>query len=405
MNDATGIPWNCGTIAGTGVPVYTFRKPSIGGDSFVLQTTELIRTVSSASSGQITNNDLVFLSTSGATTISDYYVNVSQLIPDYIATTITSSNTGILLNPVNGVASGVSAGTVTITASGNEEFAMKTVTVSSVVGTTNTAFSSYAVSSLAYSASSGIDNRLVGKNSSTDKSIFTTQNHASGTYVRNSGCWAYDLDLTPISPWNSTGQHTRAGTLISPRHIIFAAHYQINNGATVRFVTTNNTVVNRTMINKLTHPSYSPYYPDITVGVLDEDVPNTIGYAKILPVNYASYLPSLSSLYRVPALALDYEEKALVTDLYSLNNMASFITPTNSQRLAFFETIISGDSGNPVFLIINGQLVILTVWTFGGAGSGSFITTQKDAINTMMTTLGGGYSLTEVALTGFTSYN
>ena len=98
------------------------------------------------------------------------------------------------------------------------------------------------------------------------------------------------------------------------------------------------------------------------------------------------------------------EEKALISEFYSLGASAGFKTPIDSTRLGFFESIISGDSGNPSFLIINGTLVLLTVWTFGGAGSGTNILSEKTAINTMMSTLGGGYSLTEVSLSGLNTY-
>lgn len=403
MNNAAGIPWNCGTIAGTGIPVYTFKKPSIGGDSFILVTNESTRTTTSASSGTSSVQDLLYVTSSGATTISDYFISINQSVPDYIPITVTSSNTGVLSNPVNGVASGIIAGSATLTASGNNEFSARMVTVSSVIGTTNSVLSGYVSSSVSYAASSGIDSRISGKSASTAKSIFTTQNHGSSIYVRNSGCWAYDLDLTSISPWNSTGANTRAGTLISPRHIIFAAHYQINNGSIIRFVTTDNTVVERTMINKVSLSQ--TLYPDITIGVLDSDVPNTIGYVKVLPSNWSSYLPNVGAIYRIPALALDYEEKALVTELGVVNGgTLIFYTPINAQRLSFFETIIVGDSGNPVFLIINGQLVLLTVWTWGGSGGGTFVTYFKNDINSAMSSLGGGYTLTEVDLSGFTSY-
>jgi len=57
--------------------------------------------------------------------------------------------------------------------------------------------------------------------------------------------------------------------------------------------------------------------PDLTVGVLDADVPtNRISYAKILPDNYADYLRAGE---RLPVLCLDQEEKAIVKDLSSLH--------------------------------------------------------------------------------------
>lgn len=407
-NNAVGFPLNCGSFVGTGIPVYNFKKPSIGNDYFIISAQSFTRTISAASSGTTTIKDIQLLQSSGASTITDYNVSVQQLVPNTYSTTITSSNTGVILAPSSaGIASGVSAGASTLRAfaSGDSSlFSSINVSVSSSSGVVNSSFLSYASGSLAKSASDAIDTRIAGKNPSTTKSVYSTQNHSSGIYVRNTNCWVSGVDLTSISPWNSTGSNTMAGTLISPRHILFAAHYQIENHATIRFIDNNNNVITRTMTSKLTHPSYSPYYPDISIGVLDSDVPASISFARILPSNWASYLPSLSNLYRIPCLVLDQEEKALISDLYSLNTSAGCLVPTDATRLSFFENFIIGDSGNPVFLIINGQLVLITVLTFGGAGSGTSIVYHKDAINTMMATLGGGYSLTEISLNNFTLF-
>jgi hypothetical protein len=88
-----------------------------------------------------------------------------------------------------------------------------------------------------------------------------------------------------------------------------------------------------------------------------------------------------------------------------MTGSTNFWIPTKPDRFAFYETIIDGDSGNPAFLIIDDELVIITVWTFAGAGAGTSIAYHKDAINTMMATLGGGYSLTEIDLSGFTDFS
>lgn len=406
MNNAVGIPLNCGTLVSE--PTYTFKKPSIGGSLFELVVSPIIRTISSSSSVAITQNDIVLVQTSGSTTITDYQVSVQQLIPGSYDISIYSNNSGVILGSNGGsIASGVSAGSAALVAiSSDNFFSSANVIVSGIVGTVNTNFSSYATSSLAKEVNDAVDNRISGLNASTAKPIFSTQNHNTPSYIRNSGCWVNDLNLTSISPWNSTEGPNRAGVLISPRHIIFAAHYQINNGSTIRFVDNNNNIVTRTMVNKLTHPNYTPYYPDLTVGVLDSDVPNTISFVKILPQNWNDYLPSLSVIHRLPCFVLDQEEKALISELAGLSTVAGFRVPEfSSTRYAFSETIITGDSGNPAFLIIDDELVIITVWTFGGAGGGTSILFHKDAINTMMSTLGGGYSLTEIDLSGFTDYS
>jgi hypothetical protein len=407
MQNASGIPLNCGTIAGG--TTYTYKKPAIGEGSITLIANPVERITNSPGSTVITQDDLVLTEYVSAATITDYEILIQQNNPNIIYdVTTTSSNISVILDESNGVASGVAAGTAVLTATADlnsDIFSAREVTVSVVLGTTTTQLSGYATGSLAKNASDAVDTRISGKNPSVAKPIFSTLNHSTPSYVRNTSGWAYNIDLTPISPWNSTGGGTRAGTLISPRHIIFAAHYQINNGATIRFIDENNNIITRTMTSKLTHPDYTPYYPDITIGILDSDVPAGISYAKILPQNWANYLPSLSTTYTIPALVTDQEEKGLVTDLYSLGNMAYFRSPTDTTRLSFFENIISGDSGNPAFLIINGELIILTVWTYGGAGSGTNILAHKTAINTMMSTLGGGYSLTEVDLSSFNDYS
>jgi hypothetical protein len=413
MQAASGIPLNCGTIAGG--TNYVYKKPVIGEGSITLEITAVNRITSAGSTSDSTIDDRVMTTETGASYITDYEVNVVQNNPNiFYDTSVTSSNISVLTDMgADFIASGVSAGSAILTATAtlnSDIFSSKLAPVSVTTGSSTSYFKQYANGSLAKNASDNIDNAISGKTPSTSKPIFSTQNHSTATYVRNTDCWANIWDLTPISPWNSTGANTRAGTLISPRHIIFAAHYQINNGATVRFIDANNNVVTRTMTNKLTHPNYSPYYPDITIGVLDSDVPNTIGFVKILPQNWATYLPSLSNSYRIPALVLDQEEKALISELKNLSNLASFLYPIDfgaigpAARVGFYENIIEGDSGNPAFLIINGTLVILTVWTYGGAGTGTNILQQKTDINTMMNTLGGGYSLTEVDLSGFNTY-
>ncbi len=257
-----------------------------------------------------------------------------------------------------------------------------------------------------------IDSRIAGKSAVDAKPIFSTQDHDNQIYVRNPDCWAGGLDLTCFSPWNSAGGAHLAGTLISPDTPIFSAHYQPPVGTVMRFVKMDGTVVERTITAMVTHPQYgvpTRYYPDIAIGRLDSPILDGISFAKILPPDWADYLPTLVSIQvsggvytgTVPALRLDQEEKALVGDLKMIGTKASFATPTGI-RAPFHESIIGGDSSNPAFLIIQDQLVLLTTWTNGGAGSGTSTNYHKAAINTMMAGLGSAYQLTEIDLGEFT---
>lgn len=266
-------------------------------------------------------------------------------------------------------------------------------------------------------STSAIDTRIANKTASLSKNIFTTQNHALSSYIRNTNCWAYDLNLTCISPWNSStgwpGGTTGAGTLITPRHIIFAAHFELPVGCNIRFITNNNTIVQRRVIAKKRHPSYTILYPDLTIGVLDSDVPSSISFCKILPDNWSNYLPT--DIDDIPCLVLDQEEKSLIADGWSsINNGAGIIQlkrPSDTKRLQFYEDLIAGDSGNPCFIIINNQIVILTVWTSGPSGAGTSISAQKAVLNQMIkeldTSVGvdTGYTLSEIDLSNFRIFN
>ena len=99
----------------------------------------------------------------------------------------------------------------------------------------------------------GIDDRLIRtfhKQTPPEKAklIFSKQDHTNKVYVRNTDCWAYGLDLTCMSPWNSEHHERKAGTLISPRHAVWARHYNIPVNTTLRFVDADNIVVDRRIV-------------------------------------------------------------------------------------------------------------------------------------------------------------
>ncbi len=232
--------------------------------------------------------------------------------------------------------------------------------------------------------------------------IFTSQDHASSAYVRNPDLWCGDLDITCASPWNSSGGHKRAGTLVTPRHVIGAAHYEYSVGAVVRFVAKDGTVHDRTVAGKVRHPESENYHPDLTIYTLDSDLPSTIKPCAVMPSDYTSYL--VNEQVKTACLGLDQEEKALIIDWNSGGRMR---TPTDPNRLIFHENKISGDSGNPAFIIVDGELVLVTVWTFGGAGSGTAVADYISDINGMIATadtqagVSTNYTVTEADFSTF----
>ena len=296
----------------------------------------------------------------------------------------------------------------------------------------------YPPNTVGLSASNAIDSRIAGKTAATALRVFSRQDHNTvpPAYERNILSWCYDLrqQMTCISPWNNDvqlfpGGVTGAGTAITAQHIVNSAHFELSVGTTVRFITANNVVVNRIIKGKARHPDYQPYYPDLTVYTLDSPLPPSITPCKMLPANYALYLSHLR-LGTPPVMALDQEEKALVSELYELGNFARYApSGLHAKRLEFFEELADGDSGDPQFLVIKDPqtlvdtLVLLSTATghdgfIDPAGFGTFVTPQISALNAMISAADGnataldplhpvntGLQVQTIDLSGFNTYS
>lgn len=260
---------------------------------------------------------------------------------------------------------------------------------------------SFPIGSLGYHVSNQIESRLPGK----QQSIFSTQNHITPSYVRNTNCWAYDINLTGVSPWNSNLGHQGGGVLVTARHMMATGHFVISDNSTVRFITQDNQIITRTIVKRVSIDGYN-HIPDLAVYVLDEDLPSSISPLRILPNNYNEYLDHIYQ-GRPASLIIDQEEKANVADLIWLSHISLFGTPSLIERFSFYENLIPGDSGSPAFLIINGEAVFISSDTAAGAGLGSFVTYYQSTINEMiqqvdqLAGVNTGYALSVVDLSEF----
>lgn len=402
MIAARNYPINCGLA--TSEFSRTFAKRRVADRAFDIEAVEVKRVTSPGAVSQVTVKDRAFTRNSSAGYVTDFRVNRVIRVPEYYRPIIfTSSNSGVLsAPPLSGpqawIAQYQGEGSCRLFAtSGDGEVVSVPVTASSGSPATVDTPSGWVTESLAKHLIDQIDSRLVGQ-----MAVFSQQDGT--TFTRNPQCWAAGIDLTCASPWNSTGGLQRAGTLISPRHVLFVKHSNFHPAvnATIKFVTQGNEVVSRTLSAIATHPEYVPHYPDIVVGVLDADVPESISFAEVLPADWADYLPSVSASNPIPVLRLNRTERASVAEFLGATGTFRLQFPQANQ--AFYETIVTGDSGNPVFLVLDGKPVLLGLFTFGGVGGGTFLAAHVSAVNAMMSSLGGGYSLAFADLSEFPNY-
>lgn len=256
------------------------------------------------------------------------------------------------------------------------------------------------VGSLARHCTDQINGLIAGK---TDLNVFDIATWAStpASFPRNADCWANGIDLSCASPWNSQSGSIRAGTLVSKRHVVFANHegFYLNNGATITFVTPDSQAVVREVI-----ASQRVGTTDIHVGLLGEDVPQGIAFAKVLPSNWSAYMSLTGGGFNrlfVPVLWLNQTETAAIRHLPSLGQSASTDAP-GGVYANYSQAIATNDSGNPMFLVINGEPVLLACQFTPGAGP--HLAHHATAVNAAMSALGGGYQLTTVDLSAFTQF-
>lgn len=264
-----------------------------------------------------------------------------------------------------------------------------------------------------------IDTAINGADPITAKSIFTSQDHATPAYVRNNSFFlngTHAEAITCASPWNSDSGNKKAGTAITKRHVILTHHYKYGIGTTVRFVASDNTVVDRTVV-QAEQLFYNGQSTDCWVVLLDSDLPASITPCKVFPSDFETYLPAgvdTGAAYRIPFLALDQEEKGRLLDLRSIGTSftgvptAAVTRPELLDRLDFYESTITGDSGNPVFAVIGSELWLYTTFTGGGGGVwyGGMVSEINAMINTLDTLQGDitGYTVTEGDLSSYTTY-
>jgi hypothetical protein len=263
-----------------------------------------------------------------------------------------------------------------------------------------------------------MDTALSGANPATQQKVYTSQDHVTPAYVRNTSFFLQGTHaeaLTCTSPWNSRQAGNRAGTAITARHAVLANHYPLVAGDTLRFIASDNTVITRTVVQAARIFS-NGYGTDAWMILFDSDLPASITPCKLFPDGYETYLPAgatCAAACSLPLLAMDFSENGIALDLIAELATATVPTmtygaPTLADRLAFYDPIISGDSGNPIFAVIGSELWLLS--TFFGAGSGPFYGGLVSELNAMITTLDTlqgditGHTVTVGDLSSYTAY-
>lgn len=225
--------------------------------------------------------------------------------------------------------------------------------------------------------------------------------YAEGAWSR--GCWlsgVQGLSATPIGASNSlSGQGLP--TMVSPRHYLCATHMH-PEGYLLAFLDTNNAIHWRKTLQRVDVGG------DTSAGILNADLPPSVGFLPILPANFTNYLPTTVSNV-VQGIGMNQ-------DMYLFSQPMTFGNPAfvnwNSTQAAPFgvatnwnATLRGGDSSNPDMLLVGNQLVLVShnYIIMGGPNYASQIPAINQAMHLLSTNnqVRTDYQLTEFSLTNW----
>ena len=245
----------------------------------------------------------------------------------------------------------------------------------------------------AQDATRAVDSRLAGKTAGPGTiNLFATADYELGSkFDRNPNLWCADLAvyLTCFSPWNSVEHAYQGGTLVSPRNALFAEHFSgasgsntLHKGAVVELVGVSNIVYARKLVSIPVRVGQT----DICVGTFaGGPLPPDVVPAEVLPAGLpVDFLPM-----GTPVIFCNKDKQVHVGEVVSFGGCA--IAPATARNRAAWTAggpAYVGDSGSPVFVVLDGRPVLW--WLFHSPGGGPSISENIDGINAL---LANGYKL------------
>lgn len=175
----------------------------------------------------------------------------------------------------------------------------------------------------------------------------------------------------------------QTATLVTPRHVLMARHYQRKVGARLVFHDRSGKLHEAFLVAVRSGPT------DIAVGQLDRPLP-------IRPYRVLSSRSDYGSLLEgVPVIVTNRQRLVFCHAVTSITGQG-WIRLGPSRIPGVAGRLVVGDSGNPGFLLVDGEPILVETHTTGGFGGGPFFSDPQNfaAINRLIGQLGGSERLT-----------
>lgn len=260
----------------------------------------------------------------------------------------------------------------------------------------------YAPGSLGAAVTDDADARIARTGATTK--LYTLTDDVNAKYVRDANSLLAGVDMTCIPACNvdaAAGNPYEAayflGCLIAPDATLTAAHPGTPSpGTQFRFVDLANGVHTVAVLSAAQVPG-----TDLLVIRHASPLPASITPAKLLPANYASFLPT-------NGYPLWWPDKYRNLWAARWQYPGGATVPTGDDPLApFASPAVNDDSGAACGIVVNGQFVLVTQWYTSdlvSAMQGPSDADNAAGINAVLSQLGSPYSVGTVDLSGFTAF-
>jgi hypothetical protein len=212
-----------------------------------------------------------------------------------------------------------------------------------------------------------------------DRRLFSGFVQATFSWVRNPASWVRVFNWTGVAAGINGLGGVGGGTLISRRHVLFANHVPYPaRPFDIFFVNADS----RTFTYKVTNVQQVGS-TDIAIGTIDRDADASLIVYKVLPDNWAQYIANKTQNFNVmgvtgttqafvlPVLYTGQDRKVSTGDLVSIaSGVATVNIPAFEVARSFGDGVRGGDSGNPIFVMLGDELVLLGGWWRNATASG-----------------------------------
>ena len=227
-----------------------------------------------------------------------------------------------------------------------------------------------------------------------DRRLFSGFTASPIGWIRNAASWVRAFNWTGTAAGINGLGGVGGGTLITRKHVLFAQHVPYPARPFDIFFVNKDS---RTFAYKVT-AIQQVEGTDIAIGTLDRDADPSLNVYRVLPDNWLQYVANKTETFNVmgvtgtrstlvlPVLYANQDKKVATGDLTSINaGTATVSVPDFEVARAYGEPVRVGDSGNPIFVMLGDELVLLGAWwrnatVAGEVGAFPWLLSQKSVI-------------------------